>query len=345
MAAATRSKGSENRLRRVWLASVPDHIISLAWSPDGKQLAAAAVSGPIVVVDVASGKIRTTLTGHGFGTTTVTWKPTGELLASAGQDGKVRIWDTTLWQERAALDGGSAWVEQLAFHPTGALLASGAGKKVRIWDAAGEMVREYVDHPSTVADLAWRGTQLSVATYGGVRLYDTTAPDVKVEYAWKGAPLKMAWSPNGNMLAHGNQDATVHFWFANKPEKPLQMSGYATKIRELSWDQSSKYLACGGTQAVCIWDCGGSGPEGSKPRLLKGHQEPLTALAWQRRGFLIASACPAGLVNLWQPANRKEQRVGNDVGLAEVTSLAWSPDDQSLAVGGADGVLRLLKLV
>lgn len=338
------SKTSDNRLRRSWLASVPDHVIGLPWSPDGKHLAAAAVSGPIVIFESATAKQVATLKGHGFGTANVVWKPTGELLATAGQDGKVRIWDTAMWQERAALDGGSAWVEGLAFSADGTMLASAAGKKVRVWDAAGTMVREFAGHASTVSAIAWRGSQLSVASYGGVRLYDVATGETRLNFEWKGSPLAIAWSPNGAMLAHGNQDATIHFWYAAKPATPLQMSGYATKVRELSWDCTSRYLACGGSPAACVWDCGGAGPEGSKPTMLKGHDAPLTALAWQRRGFLLASGGPEGLVNLYQPANKKGPLVGSDMGAAGVSAVAWSPDDKSLAVGGADGTVRVLKV-
>jgi WD40 repeat protein len=337
-------KPADNRLRRAWLASVPDHVVGLAWSPTGRHLAAAAVSGPVHVFDTATGKLAVALTGHAFGTMAVAWKPTGELLATAGQDGKVRVWDATLWQERAALDGGAAWVERLAFSPDGAFLAAAAGKKVRVWDAAGDLVREFANHQSTVSDLAWRGSQLSVAAYGGVRLYDLADGETKLEFAWKGSPLAIAWSPNGAMLAHGNQDATIHFWYTARPTQPLQMSGYATKVRELSWDYSSRYLACGGSPAACVWDCGGAGPEGSKPAMLKGHDGPLTAVAWQRRGFLLASAGPEGLVNLWQPANKKGQLVGGDMGAAAASAAAWSPDDKLLAAGGDDGTVRVLKV-
>ncbi|QEL14100.1 WD40 repeat domain-containing protein [Limnoglobus roseus] len=336
-------KSADNRLRPTWAARVPDHVIGLTWSPDGKFLAAAAVSGPVHVFD-ATGKPVATLAGHTHGTMAVAWKPTGELLATAGQDGKVRVWDAALWQERAAFDGGSPWVERLAFSPDGSHLASAAGKKVRVWDAAGEMVREFADHKSTVSHLAWRGSQVTVAAYGGVRLYDIATGNTVLDFAWKGAPLAIAWSPNGAMLAHGNQDATIHFWYTARPDSPLQMSGYATKVRELSWDASSRYLACGGSSAVCVWDCGGKGPEGSKPQMLPCGEEPLSAVAWQRRGYLLASGGPDGRVLLWQPANKKGPLVGTNGGDAGVTVLGWAPDDKTLAVGDADGGVRALKV-
>ena len=47
----------------------------------------------------------------------------------------------------------------------------------------------------------------------------------------------------------------------------------------------------GGGPMVCIWDCGGpKGPEGTQPQMLEGHEDNLTAVAYQSRGYLLASA-------------------------------------------------------
>ena len=156
----------------------------------------------------------------------------------------------------------------------------------------------------------------------------------------------MAWSPDGKLLAHGNQDSTVHFWFAESG-KELQMSGFPSKVRELSWDCTSRYLATGGAPVVCVWDCSGAGPEGSKPQMLleDDSESAVTGLAWQRRGFLLASINNDGHIRLWQPANRKDQLVGTDrFPDAEASTLAWSPDDKALAVGSGVGGLAVYRV-
>jgi WD40 repeat protein len=332
-----RSKSKpENRLRPAWRASIGDHIIGLSWSADGKLLAAAAVGGAVHVFDSASGKVLHELPGHGFGTTAVAFQPTGSLLASAGQDGHARLWKDGV--EFAALPGGSAWVEVLAWNADGSILATGAGKKVRLWDTTGKQLAELPPQPSTVYDLAWRpGTNhLTVAAFGGVTLWGS-ATQLRA-FQWKGSPLVARWSPDGKMLAHGNQDATVHFWYADTG-KDLQMYGYANKVKELAWDFTSRYLATGGGSLVCVWDCGGKGPEGSKPLMLEGHaaDSPLAAVAYQHKGYLLASAGRDGKVLLWQPGNRKGPLVGSDQFEAEATALAWAADDRSLAAGSGRG--------
>lgn len=335
---------AENRLRPVWQATIADHTIGMAWSPDGRSLAAASISGPITLFDAQNGKPLHDLKGHGMGTAAIAWQPAGKLLASVGQDSKVRLWDTDSGREQKALDAGASWGEKLAWHPNGQWLASGAGKKARVWSTAGDLVRELPPQAGTVMDLAWRpGTNhLTVLAYGAATTYDPIAiGDPLKVLAWKGSPLAMAWSPDGAILAHGNQDSTVHFWYYEKSHD-LQMWGYRSKVRELSWDYTSRFLATGGGSVVCVWDCqaGPNGPEGSKPQMLESHEENLTSLAFQFHGFLLASAGTDGRVVLWQPANRKGPQVGEfKFASGEASIAAWSPDDKSLAAGsGAGGV-------
>jgi WD40 repeat protein len=340
-----RDKKPANRLAPVWKGTVPDHAIDLAWSPDGTRLAVAAVSGPVHLFDTA-GRVVHELSGHGFGTAAVAFHPTQPVLATCGQDGKARLWDTVIGQERATFDCGAAWVDRLAWSLDGTLLATAAGKKVRLWNlATGEMVREYAGHGSTVADLAWRPdtNQLAVAAYGAVAVYDPEQTEPLRKYEWMGSALRLAWSPNGALLAHGNQDSSVHFWYAETGGQ-LHMSGYPSKVRELSWDFSGRYLATGGGDAVCVWDCGGKGPEGTTPRMLQGHAEPLTAVAWQRRGYLLASGDRAGRVILWQPANRTPLIGGATFEGTEISAVAWSPDDKTLAVGSGAGGVAVFKV-
>ncbi len=341
---------SENKLRPVWQASVADHAIGVAWSPDGKFLAAAAVSGPITVFDAASGKPVHQLKGHGFGTAALAWQPTGNTLASVGQDGKVRLWDAVAGTEGKVLDAGAAWAEKVVWHPSGQWLATAAGKKARVWTAVGELVRELPAQAGTVMDMAWRPgtTHLTLLAYGSATTFDPAKGTEAVKMlAWKGSPLALAWSPDGKILAHGNQDSTVHFWDYDTSHD-LQMWGYKTKVRELAWDYTSRYLATGGSPVVCIWDTKASsrGPEGSKPQMLQANDEEanLTALAYQARGFLLASAALDGQVLLWQPTNSRSPQVGSfKFPSGEASVLAWSPDDKSLAAGSSTGGVAVFR--
>lgn len=328
-------------LRLAWSAEAGGHIIALAWDPNGGRLAAAAADGPITIL-AADGSLIRTLTGHGFGTMAIGWSADGSRFASAGQDGRIVIWNLSAGVPAVCLEGGSAWVEHIAWNPLGGrkgipcLLASAAGRHLRLWDENGALQREYEEHPKTISSIAWKpGTQvISTTTYGQLALFGVTQESPQRRFEWKGSILRSAWSPNGKFVATGDQDSTVHFWF-EKTGRDLQMSGYPTKVRELSWNAASRYLATGGGTDVTVWDCIKS-PEGSRPIQLQGHEEFISDLAYQHRGDLLASAGQDGRVIFWRPHHGKRATGGMGVNSA-ITNLAWSPDDRLLAAGTDSG--------
>jgi WD40 repeat protein len=344
MSSLSKTSKSGVSLQSRWQAHVGDHVIALAWSPDGETLAAATVGGPITLCDGQSGRIRYVLPGHGFGTSALSWCPQGTLLASAGQDGQVRVWNAHNGTLYRTLDGGAAWVERVAWSPSGTLLASAAGRKVRLWNTACQLVREYGNHPSTVADIQWKpGTlDLASAAYGELTLWNPDKAEPFRVCKWKGSMLVLAWSPDGKYIATGDQDSTVHFWIV-KTGEDLMMSGYPVKVRELAWDCTSRYLATGGGSVPCVWDMSGKGPAGTKPLQLEGHEDKVTALAFQHSGPLLASAGADGLLFLWQPG-KHTRPLGRAEFRSAITQVAWSADDQRLAVGTEGGGIGLLSL-
>lgn len=325
-----------------WQAGLDDFVNALAWSPDGRWLAAAAVSGPITLFDSQNGAVRQPWPGHGFGTTALAWSPDGSTLASAGQDGQVKLWTADSSQEMQSLAGGASWVERVAWSPAGDYLASTAGRKLRLWDKAGQLFREYDDHDSTIADIAWQpgGRELVVAAYGGLTLRSPDRPDQARSFRWKGSSLVLAWSPDGKYIATGDQDSTVHFWYADTG-KDLQMWGYPTKVRELSWNHTSRYLATGGSATVVVWDCSGQGPEGTKPTMLEQHEDLLSGLAYQHQGLLLASAGQDGRLVVWRPSESKKPLTQTRFDSA-IAQMSWSPDDRQVVLGTAEGVVSVI---
>ncbi|NJM08511.1 hypothetical protein HC891_23520 [Candidatus Gracilibacteria bacterium] len=326
-------------LERRWRTALDGHIIALRWSPDGQHLAAATVDGPIAIF-THDGVLLHELPGHALGTTALDWHPGEKTLASAGQDGSVRLWDTNSGTQVQALRHATSWVERVAYHPGGQYLAAAAGKSLRIWDSQGVLLAEHRDHESTIADIAWQPgtTQIAAVAYGGTTLWalDQSAPLRR--YAWQGSSLVLAWSPDATMFATGDQDQTIHFWYADTG-LDLQMWGYETKMRELAWDPSSRYLASGGGRDAVIWDTKASkkGPEGSMPVMLNLHEAFLSALAYQQRAAsdapaVLASAGQDGLVALWRPTQSKNhwpsmasiRRSASSYGRPTTVSSRWA---------------------
>jgi WD40 repeat protein len=329
-------------LEVAWESDLADHVVELAFSPDGLWLAAAAVGGPVTVYAVESGERKALLPGHHQGTLTLSWRADSQLLATGGQDGMVRVWDlaaggSTCWA------AGAQWVERVAYSEHSDYLACAAGRKLRLHNSQGDLLRGYPDHPSTISDIAWQPGELIFATscYGQLATWHVNAEEPLKKFEWKGSVLCVAWSPDANFVATGNQDASVHFWY-RKSGRDLEMTGYAHKVRELAWDADSRYLATGGSPVVIIWDCSAKGPAGSTPIQLAAHERSVSSLEFQPKGSLLASGGREGRVCLWTP-KKSARPVRHSMLPGEVTKVRWQPSGRRLAAASSTGAIRVFK--
>lgn len=312
------------------------YVAALAWSADSTRVAIAADDGAVTVLDARDTTMQQ-VAEHAGGALTLDWSPRG-VLASGGRDGQI-ILDGT------GSDVGRRWVERVAWHPTGDLLAVAHHRRVSFWTSQGECIDVSAELPATVVCLQWhpKGSVCAAGAYGGVRLISANDAGNAAPLQWTGSVLELAFAPDGQRLAHGNQDASVHFWDLRK-SKELEMWGYDTKVRELAWSNDGRWLATGGGASATVWDCQGrKGPEGSRPLVLERHEEQIAKLAFQPGGDLLASTAGDGLVLLWSVPD-DDLPVGAGAIDDEATTLAWSPDGRRLAVAGAGGAVTVLRV-
>ena len=326
-----------------WAATLDDYAIDLAWSPDGSTLAVASAAGGITLYDAATGAVKHALAGHANGANALAWGP-GGLLATGGQDGCVRFWDAVTGQQTAEAKLGTAWVEHLAWQPVGSsqLLFAAAGKKLVALKPDGSLAHTFPDAPKTISALAWRpdGSACAAACFGHVVVWDAAAFTAQKEFPYGNAIYALTWSPDNRWLVAGCHDNSVHLWVPAE-DLELHMSGYETRLKELSFSHDSKWLATGGGKDVCVWDCAGAGPEGREPLQLP-QTGRTTAVAFQNQHGLLATGDAGGVFTLWGPT-RKNPMVAEVKMPSAATKFAWSPDDSLLAVGTEKGVVYVFK--
>jgi WD40 repeat protein len=339
-------------LSKHWAAQLDDYVIDLAWAPDGAQLAAASAAGPISLLAAADGARRHELPGHDPGTNCLGFAPgsaASPILATGGQDGAVKFWDAGSGQHLVTSPLGSAWVDHLDWRPRGPgasasspLLAAIAGRKLTFLKADGGVAATVAEAPKTITALAWdpAGGCVAAAAFGGVRLWDGDDYILQKELPYANGMHALTWSPDGKWLVSGNQDPSVHLW-QPESEFELHMSGYEGKVKHLTFDHTSRWLATGGGRDACVWDCSGAGPEGREPAMLP-HDLPVCAVAFQHAHGLLATAAQDGSVQLWSPERKQPLRATVKLP-STATKLSWSPDDRLLAIGSEKGIAYVLR--
>ena len=331
--------GPKGVLRRGWSAVVGDYAIAGGWTLRGEALVVGDAAGGVYAFDGKSGATIWAQRGvHEGGLLAVAIHPNRPVFATAGQDGRVLVWSAAEGRVRQAIDVGNGWVDNVAWSPDGKWLAASCSRQVHAYGADGVKIWRSQDQPSTVSAIAWSGTEeLATACYGRVSFFDAFSGKLRQKLEWRGSLVSMALSPDGDIVACGSQDNSVHFW-RRSTEEDSMMSGYPGKPSALAFDDTGTLLATGGGEAVTVWSFLGSGPEGTRPGVLIHHDQAVTALAFARGGMRLASGARDGVVVVW---SLRLDGQGDPIGVAPVAdvigSVYWRPDGRALAALDAQG--------
>jgi WD40 repeat protein len=240
-----RSGGRVSSSDDSFASNLPSGLRALAFSPDGKRLAALSGAGDVKVWEAQGGK---EVAGWYAGTTdreppwrarplyqSLAWSPDGRRLAlGMGPSGRVSIRDAVTGKEERSLEAGG---HALAWSPDGKHLAAAGTRDqpAAVWDMqSGKRLltlREPQENPrfprpSQITSLAWSpdGRRLLMAGDQSVTVWDPVAGEALVKLP-KPQQLTIfpipfvAWSPDGWKLAGWSSfpAATVTVWDATPP--------------------------------------------------------------------------------------------------------------------------------
>lgn len=215
---------SSDRTMRCWRAIdgtqekvVTGHtndVTAVAFSPNGQLIATGSRDRTLRLWDAANGEAVATLNGHTNLVSAVAFSPNGELIASASLDGTARVWrvaDRTLAQPPIILGNASYAV---AFSPNGERLATAVGAIVRIWNLSdGNEVARATGHTDWVRKVAFSpdGQLLATCSDDGTVRLWQSSNGLQVRQINTPA-TSLRFSPDGQMLVTVGIDATIRFW-------------------------------------------------------------------------------------------------------------------------------------
>ena len=335
----------QGMLHEGWTGQVDDYALTCGWIHNGDSLLVGDICGGLYLFDGFTGQIKWTKKDiHEASLLAIAIHPSKPFFATAGKDGRLIIWHSQKSDFVKTIELGRGWVEHLYWSPDGKYLAASMSRQVYVFDVDGGEIWRSSQHKSTVSAIAWSScSEIATASYGGVTFFDVTRGSLNQKLEWQGSLISMVLSPDGDVVACGSQDNSVHFW-RRSTEMDAEMTGYPGKPSQLAFDQTGAFLATGGSDQVTVWTFEGDGPEGTLPGQFGLHSEPISSLSFANYGPLLASGSRDGSVLIWFLDQCGDgDPLGGVFSGEKISSMAWSPDDNAIATVNANGGVAVYK--
>jgi WD40 repeat protein len=315
-AAGQQPEGRRPKARAV-LNSPGSEVWCVAFSPDGKTLAAACIHR-VALWDVATGRSRK---GPPQPVpryiAAVAFSPDGKVLAWGDADpsvayrdgrllrmpGLIRFWEVGTGRVKVACRGHHDVILALAFSPDGKSLASGsADSTARLWDAASAAPRAVLrGHKPVLRSVAFSpdGKTLAAGPAPHVKVWEVVGGQLRGALSAEGfTGVCVAFHPAGRVLAEGGKDVRLHDLATGKVLRVLR--GHRGTVFRVAFSPDGKLLASGGggnggPGEVKVWEVA----TGKEVAALAGHTSAVYALAFSPDGRLLASGSADGTVRLW----------------------------------------------
>jgi WD40 repeat protein len=235
---------------------------AVAFSPDGKLLAAAARGNTIRVWKVATGQeVRPVPEGHEERILALAVAPDGKTAASVSGDATLRLWDLATTRQ------------------TRRLAAAGAPDPERARD----------ERPTLIVVISPDGRLLAGTKYPGS---DSGQP------RYPRPELRLWELATGQVRTHQRERARAKHRFDQTPPHPRREDPPAYGSPLVAFAPDGKQLAWNAGEAIEVWDVG----RGRALRQLPGRVSDVCAVVWSPTGGLLAIATESGTVRLLDPA-------------------------------------------
>jgi WD40 repeat protein len=283
----------------------PSSVLCLAFSRNGELLVTGHADGRIMLWDPTTGKPQHSIGRLEDAVTSVAWSPDQTKLVSAGADGRVMLWDPAVGRELDVLGEDNNAVTSVAFSPVdNDRLASGTvDGRVLLWNT----------QPNAIAS--------DPLTLHGGR-----------EPVWS-----LAFSPNGQTLAAGQEDGTTFLWNVESQVRLLRLSGHSEAVTNVVFSSDTTLATGSADSSIILWNA----ESGQQRFSLEGHPAAITGVAVSPDGTMAVSGGWDGTLIVWKDLDQplkypiRKTFPAND----RVESLAFSPDSAIVASGQADGTI------
>lgn len=318
-------------------------ILSVAFSPDDRLLAAAGTSEDVHLWQLIDGQELFTLKGHRNWVLSVAFSPNSQLLASAGEDNTIKLWDVRNGNCLLTLLGHADYVHAITFSPDVQVLASGSiDRTIKLWNIqTGECLNTLHGHTSWVECVAFDSTGQILASSGGdrtIRLWDAIAGEcIQTLSEHEAQVSSVAFSPDDRILASCSGDCTIKLWDIQTGQCLRTMHGHSSQVWSIAFSPDGQALASGShDRAIKLWDVS----TGQCLKTLQGHTSQVRTVAFNSAGTELVSGSGDQTIRFWDASTGQGLKTLQGYS-SRIWSIASHPSGMQLASGSYDRMVRI----
>jgi RNA polymerase sigma factor (sigma-70 family) len=274
---------------------------ALAFSPDGRSLAAGGYAGQVRLRDVAGGPGRPGFKGHDHNVLCLAFTTDGKALASGSYDGTVRVTEVATGKEvrKFRVMKEPAWAVALSPDATLAACGSQEDGTVYLWDVTtGKELRRFQRSGTGSIRLAFSADGRTLAATdggGGLKLWETATGLERRSVRMAHYAEALAFAPSGRLLAlawaEGGDRFTMNFLDLVGSKPTRSWVGHQSHVAALAFSPDSRLLASVSADTTgLLW----ATPPAGKARLSPDEREA----AWRDLGGADAAKAYAAVLAL-----------------------------------------------
>ncbi len=233
----------------------PNHVQSVALSPDGAVLAAGGAEGTVLLWGIPDGRVLQTFAFHAADVYALAFSPDGATLVSGGEDGRLRAWETATGRTRATLPGKRGAVWAATFSPDGGRLAVGGLGATRVYRTEG-WVEERALPVTGDQTLSFSADGRRVAGFGpgGMRAWEVaTGTELRAAGASVAGTTAGRLTPDGRLVVAA-QGPQVLLWEAGREGTPARLDHHTAPVTAVAVHPRGRSLASiGQDRHLKIW--------------------------------------------------------------------------------------------